>query len=171
MCLVAKQVQFEAVYAADPEFVMDALVDKAFLAAYAKEIGALDWEIAVDQAEDRTQTRLQMNVPTAGIPSIFKRFVPSKLKIVETRTWPTATRGRGEVAVDAAVGGGNARVRGQLQLSRVDGGTRFDMSGDVSVSLPLVGDKAAAQLRDLIVRVLGNQSTVMNRWIESGGVS
>jgi hypothetical protein len=170
MSLVAK-VQYEAVYAADQGFVMDTLVDEAFLAAYAKEIGALDWDVAVDQTEDRTQTRLLMHVPTQGIPSLFRRFVPATLEIVETRSWPSATRGKGEVAVDAPVAKRDARVRGQLTLSPVDGGTRFEMSGDVSVSLPLVGERAAVQLKDLIVRVLGNQTTVMNRWIESGGVS
>jgi Protein of unknown function (DUF2505) len=168
---VAQKVQYEMVYAADPGFVMDTLVDEAFLAAYAKEIGALDWDIGVDQQQDLTRSRLLMHVPTQGIPVIFRRLLPETLEIVETRTWPSATRGKGEVAVDAAVAKRDARVRGQLLLGTVDGGTRFEMSGDVSVSLPLVGDRAAAQLKDLIVRVLGNQSTVMNRWIESGGVS
>ncbi len=170
MCLVAK-VQYETVYAAEPQLVMDALVDEAFLAAYAKEIGAVGWDIAVDRLDDLTRSRLRLQVPTQGIPAMFKRFVPDTLEIVETRTWPVATPGRAEVAVDAAVAKRDARVRGQALLTAVDGGTRFDLSGDVTVALPLVGGKAADQLKSLIVRVLGNQTTVMNRWIERGGVS
>jgi Protein of unknown function (DUF2505) len=167
---VAK-VQFSAVYAVDPGFVRDTLTDEAFLAEYAKEIGALDWNISVDRPEDLIRSRLLMHVPTGGIPAIFKRFVPAELEIVETRTWPAATPGTADIAVDAAVAKRDARVRGQALLSPVDRGTGFDMSGDVSVSLPLVGRQAAEQLANLIVRVLGNQTTVLNRWIERGGAS
>lgn len=160
------KVQFSAVYAADAGFVRDTLTDEAFLAEYAKEIGALNWNITVDRPEDLIRTRLLMHVPTGGIPAIFKRFVPAELEIVETRTWLAATPGRADIAVDAAVAKRDARVRGRAMLSPVVGDTHFEMSGDVSASLPLVGRQAADQLANLIVRVLGNQTTVLNRWIE-----
>jgi hypothetical protein len=164
------RVEYAAVYAAGINSVIAALVDKDFLAAYAQQIGATSWDITVDPAADSTRTQLRMTAPTHGIPALFRRFVPPTIEIVETRIWAAATDrdGRtGTVAVDAEIGRRDARVRGQVELTTQDGGTRFSMSGDVVVNLLVVGDRAAALVKDLIVRVLGDQTTVMNRWISS----
>lgn len=163
-------VEYEAVYTADVARVLAILTDKAFLAEYAKEIGATDWDIDVEASGEATggvRTRLRLSVPTDRIPAAFRRFVPPTLEIVEARDWPGTSGGElvGNVAVDTAVGKHDAQVRGTVALTAVPEGTRFSMTGDVVVHLPLVGGRAAGLLKDLIVRVLGNQTTVVNRWI------
>ena len=162
-------VQYEAVYAGEVARVLTILTDEAFLAEYAKEIGATGWDINVDRQDDRTSSEVRLTVPTDRMPSLFRRFVPPSLEIVETRVWPATSPDnagrRGDVAVDTAVGKRDARVRGRIALDPVEDGARFSMSGDVKVNLPLVGGQAATLLKDLIVRVLGNQTTVVNRWI------
>ena len=159
-------VEYQAFYAADPAFVLKALTDRAFLDAYATEIGALRWDAAIDDEVDRIRTRLSMNVPTTGVPAAFKRFVTPTVDIVETRTWNTAGDGTsGTVTVDAAVGKREARVRGTLSLVSEGEGCRFTFAGEISVNLRLVGEPAALLIKELIRKVLSQQTHVMERWV------
>jgi hypothetical protein len=166
------KVEYEAVYAADVSFVAKALTDQAFLDAYATEIGALRWAATTDGIN----TRLQMTVPTTGVPAAFKRFVTPTVEIVEVRTWDDMVprdgdmvardgeRCSGRVSVDAAVGKREARIRGTIALVPVPEGCRFSFTGDIVVNLRLVGDAAALLIKDLIRRVLAQQTKVMQRW-------
>jgi hypothetical protein len=163
------RVEYEAVYASDIDFVLTTLLDEMFLAEYAKEIGALDWDIAVDREDVVSRTRLRLTVPTHGVPPLFKRFVSPTIEIIELREWSTAApQGvrNGRLAVDATVSKRDARVRGVVALKSVPEGTRFSAVADISVNLPLVGDRAAGLIKDLIVRVLGQQTKVMGRWLQ-----
>jgi hypothetical protein len=158
------KVEYQAVYAAEVAYVLKALTDKAFLDAYATEIGALRW----DAASDGTHTSLQMTVPTTGVPAAFKRFVTPTVEITEARTWQVVgEQCSGIAAVDAAVGKREARVRGTLVLAPVPQGCRFTFSGDIEVNLRIVGDAAAVLIKDLIRKVLAQQTKVMQRCISS----
>jgi hypothetical protein len=155
------KVEYEAVYAADVAFVVKALTDQAFLDAYATEIGALRW----DASTDGIHTRLRMTVPTTGVPAAFKRFVTPTVEIVEARTWVVSgERCTAAVTVDAAAGKREARVRGTISLVPLPQGCRFSFTGDIVVNLRLVGDAAALLIKDLIRRVLAQQTKVMQRW-------
>jgi hypothetical protein len=159
-------VEYQAFYGADVAFVRNALTDKAFLDAYAIEIGALQWEATVDESAGGIRTRLGMTVPTNGVPAAFKRFVTPTVDIVETRTWnPSGESIGGTVSVDAAVGKRAARVRGTLALVPEGLGCRFTFAGDIAVNLRLVGDPAALLIKELIRKVLSQQTKVMERWI------
>jgi uncharacterized protein DUF2505 len=163
-------VQYETVYAAGVEDVWATLTDRAFLEEYAREIGATSWDIGVTRHLDETQTRLRLTVPTGGIPAVFRRMVPSVLDIVEARTWsgPAGSEHLGRVAVDAAAGKRDAKVRGSLTLAQLESGTRFAMSGDIDVNVPFAKGLATSLLEQLLTRVLDDQSAVMKRWIAEG---
>ena len=159
-------VDYEALYAADVTFVLESLTDKAFLDAYAAEIGALNWDASVDESADGVRTRLTMTVPTNGVPAAFKRFVTPTVDIVEARTWDAiAERCGGTVSVDAAVGKRRVQIRGTLALIPEAQGCKFTFSGEIDVNLRLVGDAAAVLVRELIRKVLSQQTKVMQRWI------
>jgi Protein of unknown function (DUF2505) len=156
------KVEYAADYGAGVPFARQALTDKAFLDAYATEIGALSW----DATTDGSRTKLAMTVPTNGVPTAFKRFVTPTVEIVEARSWnAVGERCSGTVSVDAAVGKREARIRGTISLIPVAGGCRFRFAGDIAVNLRVVGDAAALLIRDLIRRVLAQQTKVMLRWI------
>lgn len=157
-------VGYQALYSAEVAFVREALTDKAFLDAYATEIGALRWDATIDEAVDGIRTRLAMTVPTNGVPAAFKRFVTPTVDIVETRVW-NAHGVSGTVAVDAAVGKREARVRGTVALVPEAQGCRFTFAGDIVVNLRLVGEPAALLVKELVRKVLSQQTKVMERWI------
>jgi hypothetical protein len=159
-------VDYQALYGADIAFVRQALTDKAFLDAYATEIGALRWDVAIEETAAGLRTRLAMTVPTNGVPAAFKRFVTPTVDIVETRSWELPTESsRGTVSVDAAVGKRSARIRGTVSLVPEGQVCRFTFDGDIVVNLRLVGDPAALLIKELIRKVLSQQTKVMERWI------
>jgi hypothetical protein len=159
------RVEYQASYRQDADFVWKALTDEAFLAAYAKEIGALRSAVAISRTAEYTRTRVEMTVPTTGVPAAFKRFVTPTVDIVEERTWGSGDeRFQGSASVDAAVGKRAARIRGGLALVPLAEGCHFTFAGDISVNLPLVGNAAAGLIRDLIRKVLSQQTKVLLDW-------
>jgi hypothetical protein len=172
-------IHYEATYLAPAERVMGVLTDEAFLAAYAQEVGALAHRVEVERAAPKTaapfqvRTRVEMTVPTAGVPAAFKRLVTPTVDITEVRTWVAPTDGRwhGRLSVDASARGRAARVRGKLVLEPGQNGSsaaasRFGVDGDVSVAVPLIGELAAGLVKDLVGSVIRRQSTVMERWLQ-----
>ena len=170
-------IHYEATYAAAAVRVIGVLTDEAFLAAYAQEVGALSHRVDVERAapksaaEFEVRTRVEMTVPTAGVPAAFKRLVTPTVDITEVRTWVAPTDGRwhGRLSVDASARGRAARVRGRLVLEPGANGSsaasRFGVVGDVSVGVPLIGELAAGLVKDLVGSVIRRQSAVMERWL------
>ncbi len=167
---------YEATYAASAEGVITLLTDEAFLAAYAQEVGAVGYRVGVERAESKAfpvRTRVEMTVPTAGVPAVLKRLVTPTIDITEVRVWtaPAAERWRGSLAVDASARHRDAKVRGNLVLEPSANGaletTRFGVDGNVSVNVPLLGDVAAALVRDLVGSVIRRQSAVLERWLQA----
>jgi hypothetical protein len=71
------------------------------------------------------------------------------------------------LAVDAALGGKHARVRGTIVLTPYGPGSRFTVTGDVDVHLPPVSRVAAGQVVQLIRGVLERESAVVRRRLGS----
>ena len=161
---------YEATYPAAFERVMSVLTDPDFLSAYAKEVGALAHDVAVARggAGFEVQTRVTMTVPTDGVPAVLKRLVTPTVEIIEVRTWQAAdeTQCRGVLAVDASARGRSARVRGSLLLSSGSrGATQFVVDGQSAVDVRLLGELAAALVKDLVGSVIKRQTLVMERWL------
>ncbi len=164
-------IHLEATYPASPQRVFDVLTDEAFLDAYAKEVGAVAHHVGVERADGQVRTRVAMTVPTTGVPAVFKRLVTPTIDLVEVRTWSTESVDglmRGALTVDASARNRDAKVRATLLLEPARGGaeaSRFGIDGEVSVNVPLLGEPAAALVKDLVASVIKRQSTVMERWL------
>ena len=165
-------IHYEATYAAVVQRVFDVLTDEVFLDAYAREVGALAHQVGVERSAEQVRTRVSMTVPTAGVPAVFKRLVTATIDLTEVRTWPAEAaddRRHGTLAVDASARNREAKVRAALVLEpgRSDASvTRFGVDGDVNVNVPLLGEPAAALVKDLVASVIRRQSAVMERWLQ-----
>jgi uncharacterized protein YndB with AHSA1/START domain len=169
-------IHYEATYPAPVERVMSLLTDEEFLTAYAKEVGALAYQVGIERGDGdpttfQVRTRVLMTVPTAGVPAVLKRLVPPTIDLTEVRTWdaPVDGRWRGALAVDASARSREAKVRAGLVLeSGADGSSRFGVDGVAKVDVPLLGDMAGSLVADLVGSVIKRQSAVMERWLREG---
>jgi hypothetical protein len=117
-------------------------------------------------------TQLDFTVATAGIPPMFRRLVGASVDVRDHRTWtPPDGEGvhRAELAVETALGGRHARVRGSIVLSPQGSAARFSASGDVEVVAPPVSRLAATQIATVIRSVLERESAVVRRRLPQGG--
>jgi hypothetical protein len=153
----------ETPYAADPATTYAVLTDPKFLDAYARALGALNWDVDVQGDGDAVVTRVQLAVPTDGVPSLFRRLVGSKVDVTDRRSWTDARSA--DFVVEAALGGKKARATGTITLTPTAEGCLFRAVGDVEVHLPPVSGAAATQAVQLINSVLKREGEVATEWL------
>src|SRR5207253_2233770 len=101
--------------------------------------------------------------PTAGIPSVFARFVGSSVSVVERTSWTSAADGghRADLDVRAAVFGRTVRVTGERRLTATADGTRATVTGTAEVDAPLIGRQAESAVTELVAVVLRREDELL----------
>ena len=141
---------FEFAFSAGVEAVHAVLTDPEFLREYAYKTESRQVSVSADGAT----TRVRRVMPTDAVPPFAKPFLGGEVPVSEVVTWgPRADDGSrsGDLAVDAAVGSRQARLRGTVRLEPSGSGCRLLADGDLRVKVPLVG----AKLAPLVAQVLG----------------
>ena len=154
------------VHAAAPAEVQAVLTEESFLRETTAALGA-----RLEQASsDGTTTRVEMLVPTAGIPAVFARFVAREVAVTDVRRWhPDGDGWRCDVEVRAEVFGRAVEVLGERRLvADGDGGTRSTLTADARVDAPLVGRQAEGAVRQLIEVVLRREAELLDARLSAG---
>ena len=141
--------RFEFAFPAGVEAVFAVLTDPEFLREYAYKTESR--EVAVSARGGTTRVRRVM--PTDAVPPFAKPFLGNEVPVQEVVTWqpPDADESRSaDLAVDAAVGSRQARLRGRLLLEPTGSGSRLLAEGDVRVKVPLVGAKLAPLVEQVL---------------------
>jgi hypothetical protein len=136
------------------------LTDESFLRATTDALGAQLQEVS----SDGTTTRVEMLVPTAGIPAVFARFVAREVPVTDVRRWrPDGEGWRCALEVRAEVFGRKVEVLGERWLDADgDGGTRSTLTAEARVDAPLVGRQAEGAVRQLIEVVLRREAELLD---------
>lgn len=144
---------------AAPDAVLALLTDEQFLRARGAALGGQVQEVTVTG----TTTATRLSAPTAGIPSVFARFVGSAVTVTERTTWtPDGAGGsRGALDARAQVFGRDVLVTGERRLVPEGTGTRSTVTADVTVDAPLVGAQAASAVRELLQVVLRREDELV----------
>jgi hypothetical protein len=154
-------IDFSASYSATPDAVLALLTDEQFLRDRAAAQGAQVQDVTVAGSS----TTVRLSAPTAGIPSVFARFVGSSVSVVEHTTWTAAEGGghRGVLDVRAEVFGRTVRVTGERRLEPTAESTRSTVTGDAKVDAPLIGRQAEGAVRELVSVVLRREDELLHR--------
>jgi hypothetical protein len=153
-------IDFSASYPAPPDAVLALLTDEAFLRDRAAALGGQAEEVTV---AGRVST-VRLAAPTAGIPTVFARFVGSSVAVVERTTWtPDGTGHRGALDVGAEVFGRTVRVTGERLLTSDGEGTRSTVTGTAKVDAPLIGRQAEGAVSELVAVVLRREDELLRR--------
>ncbi|MCC3266551.1 DUF2505 domain-containing protein [Arthrobacter gengyunqii] len=107
-------------------------------------------------------------LPTDRLPDIAKKFVGATLTVTQKENWAApAADGSREAGIELSVGGVPLKVNATQRLVAVGEGTRVDVDGKVSSSIPFLGDKIAKQAEPMIGKALTIQAGQAGKWIES----
>lgn len=100
--------------------------------------------------------RLVMSRGLPGaIPPALAKFLPNDPRVVVTDVWSGSRGGGHDCAWTAEISGAPARIRGVQHLSPTDsGGNRHEISGEVKVSVPLIGGKAEAFIAEQVLKLV-----------------
>lgn len=147
------------------ETIYNSLTEEAFwhdrLTAVGTPKDTLDnFEVTGDSI---TVTATQ-HIPDEDIPDIARKVLPGQLVIVRTNVISgfDGERFVGKATADAA--GGLGRILGDSTASSKDGAAVEDVSGNVKVSVPLLGGKLEKLVVDHLQKLLTSEYEQLNRW-------
>lgn len=143
-------------YPSDLASTTSLLQDATYLEYRLQKLGVDVIEQSVETRDGSPRITVRATVPSSMVPSSYRRFVPSSLRIHLVETWQPLAGDRSPTGtMTVEVEGVPARASANFRLDSVDGGTERVYSGDVSASIPLVGKKletAAVAALDRVVR-------------------
>jgi hypothetical protein len=136
----------------DPGFREEVLQRQQVLRGSVRE--AADGGLVIEQVHS-----------TRTLPGFVQRLVGDEIVLRQTERWD----GEHRAAVDVVVPGKPVEVRGTSALAPDgDGATRRSVDLTVRVSVPLVGGKVEALVRDMVGAALGVEQQTAQEWLAGG---
>ena len=153
----------------DVRTVTDTFASEDFLRSVSEHVGGALVSVTVDGDTSAAFVLTAVRtLPTDRLPEMAKKFVGSSLTVTQTENWAApAADGSREASVDLSVGGVPLKVSAIQRLVAVAEGTRVDVDGSVSSSIPFLGDKIAKSAEPMIGKALTIQAAQAGKWIES----
>lgn len=99
----------------------------------------------------------------AGVPGFLQRFLPSDQRVTTTDVWGPLVDGDRRGTWSADIAGAPAKLGGQMWIAPSDGGSRYTIEGEVTVSVPLIGGKAESFIAEQVVKLAGTEAEVVRQ--------
>lgn len=131
-----------AEYPATADEVWAVMSSQDFQNAKCEATTTGDWTSNVTVSGDNTTITSDRVLPTDDLPDIAKTFVGPTLTIGEVQTWgPPAADGTRTADLQVQIKGAPMTLKGTIRLSPNGSGSVQEISGEVKVSVPLIGGK------------------------------
>jgi hypothetical protein len=146
-------------FAAAPTEVYAMLTDAQYLDEVCRATASTSYE--VDVAGSTTRTTRSFPAPDA-----VARFTGSTLTVSEETVWgePSAD-GRRSADLQMQVQGQPVSMRGRLELTPAGAGSVVQLTGDLKVSIPLLGKKLEQSTAPTVLAGFRKQQEVGSRWL------
>lgn len=152
---------YDLSYDAAPDEVHAMLTDPAFRESVCARGGALEHRVEVTPAGAGPTVVVDQTLPARNIPSFAQKIVGERIQIVQREDWADAHA----ADLDVSMPGKPGQVTGRIELAAEAAGTRETVSGEVKVSLPLVGGKLEKLIADMLGAALRNEHRVGRAWL------
>ena len=143
------------------EAVYAVLTGPAWPAALDARLGDGSTLLSVEPTADGGLRLVQARRLPDAVPSFLRRFAPEDGRVTQTDVWGPAVDGTRTGTWEVALPGSPARVHGVTRVEPAGGGARWVVTGEVAVSVPLVGRRAESLLAPLITTLVGRQGEVL----------
>jgi hypothetical protein len=131
-----------------------------------RESGALSYQVSIQPAADGGARVEVLRVMPAKVPDMVRRFVGDTITVEQVEQWrppgPTGTR---NATVDVTVKGQPARMTGSMVLSPAAEGCTELVTGEVTVSIPLLGRRIEPEIVKVIEAALRIDHRVGQAWV------
>jgi hypothetical protein len=146
---------------ATPEQVFGLAVDPEFRAAVCDATAALDYEVEVDEREDGSASVRVQRVMPAEVPDFVKKLVGDTVELIQTEEWSVPDEsGRRTADLVLDITGQPAKMTGTIVLDGDGTGATEQITGDLKVSIPLLGKKIEPEIaKGIYVAIKVEQKT------------
>lgn len=143
--------------------VFTALVDESYLRDRLAVLGGTDARlVSYDAADGRTSYQLKQGVSAEHLPSVAKGLLGGDLVIHRAEVWTGAgTTGTVEVTINGVPG----KLDGTLVLADHAGGSSLTLTGQVKVSIPLMGGKLETMIAEQVAKLLDKENEFTTEWL------
>lgn len=153
---------------ADPQRITEIFTDEKFLRHTSERVGGTLESLTIDGdiAGAFTLTAVR-TLPTTRLPQMAKKFVGDQLTVTQTEQWaaPAADGGR-TAQVKLKVAGAPLDVKAVQRLIPHADGTRVELEGEVTSSVPFMGSKIADAAEPMVGKALNIQAQEARGWLE-----
>lgn len=148
-------------YDASPEEVFAMLGEAVFRERVCEAQHVTECTATVDGVDDTMSVMVDQKRPSEGIPSFAKKFVGDTIHIQQREEWSSAT----DAKLDVSIPGKPGHLKGTITLRSDGDGTVETVSGDLKVSIPLLGGKIEVLIAELLEHALQAEHRVGTAWL------
>jgi hypothetical protein len=161
--MTAMRFTHDLTYDAGPEEVAAMLADRAFREKVCEAMGSRRSSVEIDGTGAGEGLRVVVDQTRAatGIPSFARKLVGDDVRIVQRETWGSATAAGLVVEIPGKPGG----LEGTVRLAPDGAGSVQTVSGDLKVTIPVVGGKLENLLADILRKALRTEERVGRAWL------
>ena len=159
--ITAMRFAHELVYPADAESVFSMLGERAFREEVCQAQGASHCDIRLESTGTGLDVVVEQRRPTKGVPGFAAKFVGEEIRILTSESWTDPQTARLEVSVPGRPG----RLDGNIKLSTVDGRTVQTVTGEITVAIPLLGNRLEQLIAGVLMSALDVEQGVGRTWL------
>jgi hypothetical protein len=152
-------------YQAPPEAVLAMLTNAEFRDRVCEAQHALEHTVEVTGSGAGATVVITQSQAMHGAPAVARKLTGDTVGIVQREEWGAD----GTAAFSMEIPGKPGQLRGTAELRATgEGGCEEVFSGEVKVSLPLVGGKLEGVVADILRRALTREGEVGASWLAGG---
>jgi hypothetical protein len=143
-------------------------LDRGVREEACRRSGALEYAVTITPMADGARIEIERTLP-AKVPDFIRSFVGDTIRIRQVEQWTAADPdGVRRASLALTIPGKPASMQGQAVLRSVDAGCQETVTGDVRVSVPIVGRRIEPVIVEVITAGLELEQRVSTEWALSG---
>lgn len=148
-------------YDAPPDQVYAMVTDEEFREQVCVAVKSVSHSVSVVPAGAGATVTVRQSQQVRSAPGFATALVGEALDIRQVETWANAAGGGFEVTIPGRPG----HLRGTVRLDAAGAGTVQTVSGDLRVSVPLVGSKLEEIVAGLLSKAMDVEERVGRDWL------
>ncbi len=153
----------EMVYAADPAAVFAMITDPEFREQVCVHQRVLRHAVRVEETDDGLLVDVDQVQSTQYVPAAARSFVGDEIEIEQRETWYSSS----DATLVLTTPGRPGRMEGTITLRERGGQTVETVSGEIKVSIPLLGGKLEQMVGNIVRLALEAEADVGETWLET----
>lgn len=152
--------------AVSPGTLYRIVTSREYLQARLDKLGGPNASIVELSADaDHAKLSFQHSVPAEKLPAVIRTLFSGDLRIDRTETWTRNDDAEYLGTVVAGIAGMPGRIEGSMRITPLNGGAHLRGTGQVSVSIPLIGGKVESASAEQVNKLLAAEAEFTAHWL------